>query len=81
MLEKELELDEHPFHLLELGSSPMTPMEGTLEEVVHQLYAIPDIKFAETHKHFHLVELNGQQVAPGRYLAIQRNLAIMHDFK
>jgi hypothetical protein len=46
-------------------------MEGALEEVVHQLYAIPDIKFAETPKHFHLVELNSQQVAPGRYPAIQ----------
>ncbi|KAG2048133.1 hypothetical protein BDR06DRAFT_896077, partial [Suillus hirtellus] len=56
-------------------------MDCALEEVVHQLFAIPDMKFAETPHQYRLVELNGQQVAPGRYPAIQRNAATTRDFK
>ncbi|KAG2743015.1 hypothetical protein P692DRAFT_20680945, partial [Suillus brevipes Sb2] len=79
MLSKELEWEDNHFRLLDNGS--LSPMDCALEEVVHQLYAVPDMKFEETPHQFRLIELNGQQVAPGRYPAIERNSAIARDFK
>ncbi|OAX32782.1 hypothetical protein K503DRAFT_794673 [Rhizopogon vinicolor AM-OR11-026] len=42
---------------------------------------MPDIKFVKARGQLHLVELNGQQVMPGAYPAIQRNAAVTCDFK
>ncbi|KAG2119711.1 uncharacterized protein F5147DRAFT_563758 [Suillus discolor] len=79
MLSKELEWENHHFRSLDSGD--LSPMECALEDVVHQLYAIPDMQFEGTAHRFQLIELNGQQVVPGRYPAIQRNSAIARDFK
>jgi len=80
LLEKELEGEFDQLRLLdEVG--PRHPMDCALEEVAHCLFAIPDIRFTETNNQYRLVELNGQQVAPGTYPAIQRNSATTRDFK
>ncbi|KAG1850686.1 hypothetical protein F4604DRAFT_1592793 [Suillus subluteus] len=68
--EKELETEFYQFWLLD-SSEPLSPLDCVLEEVAHQLFAMPDIRFTETKNQFRLVELNGQQVAQGAYPAIQ----------
>jgi hypothetical protein len=78
VFEKELELEDDHFRLLDHG--PLSPMDSALEEVVQQLYAIPAMRFEEMDGYFKLVELNGQQVAEGTYLSIQRNVAVTQDF-
>lgn len=79
LLERELESEYYQFRALE--NEALSPLDCALEEVAHQLFAIPNIRFAETRDQFRLVELNGQQVAPGTYPAIQRNSATTRDFK
>ncbi|KAG2339815.1 hypothetical protein BDR05DRAFT_950798 [Suillus weaverae] len=79
MLSKELEWEDNHFWLLDAGN--LSPLDCMLEEVIHQIYAIPDMRFEETTHHIHLMELNDQQVAPGQYPALQWNLAITCDFK
>ncbi|KAG2106852.1 hypothetical protein BD769DRAFT_1366511 [Suillus cothurnatus] len=79
VFEKELEWEDDHFRLLDRG--PLSPMDSALEEVVQQLYAIPDMRFEETGGYFRLIELNGQQVAEGTYPSIQRNVAVTRDFR
>ncbi|KAG1759436.1 hypothetical protein EDD22DRAFT_955899 [Suillus occidentalis] len=79
LLEKELEWEDNHLWLLDQGE--LSPLECALEDTLHQLFAIPDIRFEQTPHHFKLVELNGQQIAQGRYLAIQHNSATTRDFR
>ncbi|KAG2157806.1 uncharacterized protein EDB93DRAFT_1101114 [Suillus bovinus] len=79
MLSKELEWEDYHLRLLDTGE--LSSMDRALESVIHQLFVIPDMRFKETPRHYHLVELNGQQVAAGRYPAIQRNSAVTRDFR
>ncbi|KAG2742092.1 hypothetical protein P692DRAFT_20749485, partial [Suillus brevipes Sb2] len=77
--EKDLETEFNQLRILDEG--PLSPLDCALEDVAHQLFAMPDIKFAETKNQYRLIELNGQQVTRGAYPAIQRNSAIARDFK
>ncbi|KAG2152977.1 uncharacterized protein EDB93DRAFT_1102748 [Suillus bovinus] len=79
MLRKELEWENNHFRLLEAGE--LSPLDCALEDVVHQLFAIPGMRFEQTMHQYRLVELNGQQVALGKYPAIQRNAAVTRDFR
>ncbi|KAG2136996.1 hypothetical protein DEU56DRAFT_756131 [Suillus clintonianus] len=79
MLEKEWEGEFNLFRLFDRGE--LSPVDCALEELVQELYAVPEMRFEETKDQFKLVELNGQQVAEGTYPSIQHNTAIMRDFK
>jgi len=79
LLEREWEWGDNHLQLLDPCDSRL--LEGGLEETFHQLFAIPDARFKETPHHFKLIELNGQQVAQGRYPVIQRNAAVTQDFR
>lgn len=79
MLSTELEREDNHLRLLDIEA--LSSMDCALEKVVHQLYAILNVKFDKTPHHFRLVELNRQQVAPRWFPAIERNSAIAQDFK
>ncbi|KAF9230445.1 hypothetical protein BU15DRAFT_69192 [Melanogaster broomeanus] len=65
-------------HLLDRG--PLSELECALEEVADvMLSPLPDVRLAEVDSHLFVVELNGQQVAPGKYPALQWNAGMMKD--
>lgn len=69
MREKEREFEFNQLWLLDLDL--LSPLDCALEDMAHQLFAMPDIRFAEIKNQYQLIELNSHQVTQGAYPAIQ----------
>ncbi|KAF9232031.1 hypothetical protein BU15DRAFT_55479, partial [Melanogaster broomeanus] len=60
-----------------LYQEPQSDWEAALDGLARELcMPLPDVRVVESGTHLFIVELNGQQVAPGRYPALQRNAGV-----